>query len=97
MGDSYFAQDTSNSDFVIEKSLKELKERFDLSQWGRIVIAYEPTWTHGKSLGTEKEHVRKTHGFIRQWISTNVNETLAETIRIIYAGQVDDKMASELI
>ena len=46
---------------------------------------------------TEREHVKKIHGFIRQWITKNINETLADYIRIIYAGQINKKLASDLI
>ena len=46
---------------------------------------------------TEREHVKRIHGFIRQWIKKNINETLAESIRIIYAGQINKKLASEII
>jgi len=46
---------------------------------------------------TEREHVKRIHGFIRQWIARNIGDNIAETIRIIYAGQINKKLASELI
>ena len=46
---------------------------------------------------TEREHVKRIHGFIRQWITKNINETAADYIRIIYAGQINKKLASDLI
>ena len=74
---------------IIEQQLKELKNKLNLKEWSQIVIAYEPTWDDWISPEIEKDHVKMIHKFIRDWIEYYLNKELAESIRIIYAGEVN--------
>mmetsp|Transcript_31185 Transcript_31185/g.76084 ORF Transcript_31185/g.76084 Transcript_31185/m.76084 type:complete len:277 (-) Transcript_31185:348-1178(-) len=75
----------------------QLKAIFDnVSDWTKIVIAYEPVWAIGTGLTATPEQAQETHANIRSWISTNVSAEVADGIRIQYGGSVNDKNSEAL-
>ena len=68
-----------------------------VSNWDKIVIAYEPVWAIGTGVTATPQIAQDAHADIRAWVSKNISDTVAEQIRIIYGGSVNDKNAAELI
>ena len=68
-----------------------------VKDWGSIVIAYEPVWAIGTGKTASPEIAQEVHEMIRKWVSENVNESVASSIRIIYGGSVNDENAPGLI
>jgi triosephosphate isomerase len=79
-----------------------LKEQLDTAKdsvkdWAKIVVAYEPIWAIGTGKVASPEQAQETHEFIRSWFTENVSEEVANSIRIIYGGSVNEKNSQELI
>jgi len=67
-----------------------------VSDWSKIVIAYEPVWAIGTGLSATPEMAQQTHAEIRAWFASNVSQQVADTIRIIYGGSVSKDNCAEL-
>jgi len=55
---------------------------------GGLVIAYEPVWAIGTGKSATGEEANKTIGFIRQIISHQHGNNIADSVRILYGGSV---------
>ncbi|CAE6449287.1 unnamed protein product [Rhizoctonia solani] len=72
---------------VCERQLKAVKLK--VSDWSKIVIAYEPVWAIGTGKVASCQQAQDAHIDIREWVSKNVSPETAEAIRIIYGGSVN--------
>jgi len=61
-----------------------------------IVIAYEPIWAIGTGKTASPEQAQEVHAFIRNEITAKYNQSVAESISILYGGSVNAKNAAEL-
>lgn len=69
----------------------------DAERWKQVVIAYEPVWAIGTGKVATKEQAQEVHARIRKWLSSKVNESVAQTTRIIYGGSVTGDNCRDLI
>ncbi|CDF36466.1 triose-phosphate isomerase [Chondrus crispus] len=67
-----------------------------VTDWSKVVIAYEPVWAIGTGKVATPEQAQEVHAALRAWLSTNVNPEVAESTRIIYGGSVKPANANEL-
>ncbi len=63
----------------------------------KITIAYEPIWAIGTGKTATPEQAAEVHGFIRDWLKRNYNQTVAEEKRILYGGSVKPDNIDELM
>eukprot|EP01055_Gregarina_sp_Pseudo9_P002198 Gregarina_sp_Pseudo_9__2197@NODE_2540_length_961_cov_1397_924078_g2331_i0_p1_GENE_NODE_2540_length_961_cov_1397_924078_g2331_i0NODE_2540_length_961_cov_1397_924078_g2331_i0_p1_ORF_typecomplete_len287_score78_51TIM/PF00121_18/8e94CutC/PF03932_14/0_0017NAPRTase/PF04095_16/0_079_NODE_2540_length_961_cov_1397_924078_g2331_i099857 len=68
----------------------------DVSNWSNVVIAYEPVWAIGTGKVATKEQAQEVHQHIREYIEKKVEKGVAESIRIVYGGSVNEKNCEEL-
>lgn len=68
----------------------------NVSDWGRVVIAYEPVWAIGTGVVATPEQAQEVHAYLRNWVAENVGPDVASSLRIIYGGSVNDKNCVEL-
>jgi len=68
----------------------------DAAYWSNIVIAYEPVWAIGTGKVATAAQAQDAHAEIRQFLTTQVSVSVAETTRIIYGGSVTAANAKEL-
>ena len=61
-----------------------------------VVIAYEPVWAIGTGETATSEQAQEMHQFIRNCISENFNEEIANNISILYGGSVKPANAAEI-
>lgn len=57
-----------------------------VTDWSKVVIAYEPVWAIGTGKTATKEQAQEVHAALRQWLRANVSREAAETTRIIYGA-----------
>jgi len=76
---------------VCYAQLKEIAA--SVTDWSRVVIAYEPIWAIGTGKTPTVDEAQEVHLAIRSWISKNVNVEAANGVRIIYGGSVTDTNA----
>jgi len=67
-----------------------------ISDWSRIVVAYEPVWAIGTGRTASPEQAAEVHTALRQWLRERVSESVARSTRIIYGGSVTDKNVAAL-
>jgi triosephosphate isomerase len=83
---------------TFEVITRQLHELYCLMQPDtKLVIAYEPVWAIGTGKTASKEQAQEVHHFIRGLLAKNLNETIAQSIRILYGGSVTPGNAAELL
>lgn len=67
-----------------------------ISDWSRVVIAYEPVWAIGTGKVATPQQAQEAHVILRQWLSSNVSASVASQTRILYGGSVKPDNCIEL-
>jgi len=67
-----------------------------VSDWSRVVIAYEPVWAIGTGKVASPDQAQKVHNELRKWLRANVGEEVADSTRILYGGSVSASNCGEL-
>jgi len=62
-----------------EQTNEHLKSQLDsikgsVTDWNKIVLVYEPVWAIGTGKAATPEMAQDAHKFIREWVTTSVNE-----------------------
>jgi triosephosphate isomerase len=81
---------------IIEKQISEVLFNLLLSDFQKIVIAYEPVWAIGTGVTASKEQAQEMHAFIRKVIAGQFGNDAAENLTILYGGSVKADNAKEL-
>lgn len=68
-----------------------------VSDWSKIVIAYEPVWAIGTGKVATVEQAQEAHFAVRKVIADSVSQEVAAAIRIQYGGSVTPDNCAELI
>jgi len=80
-----------------EVCFRQLKAIADnVTDWSRVVIAYEPVWAIGTGKTATPEQAQEVHLAIRGWLGENVSAKVAEETRILYGGSVSAANCREL-
>ncbi|KAI0118665.1 triose-phosphate isomerase-like protein [Nemania sp. FL0031] len=93
-GESLEQREAGQTLDVIASQLAALKAK--ISDWSKIVIAYEPIWAIGTGKVATTEQAQEVHASIRQWLAKNVSQSVADETRILYGGSVSEKNCKEL-
>lgn len=67
-----------------------------VTDWSRVVIAYEPVWAIGTGVVATPEQAQEAHDILREMLKEKVDEKTAESIRIVYGGSVNEKNCKAL-
>ena len=82
-------------DYIKSQLEKAVFNQPDIS-WKNIIIAYEPIWAIGTGETATPNQVQEMHLFIRNIISENYNESIANSVSIIYGGSVKPSNAKDI-
>lgn len=97
VGEKLDERKVGQTNAVVERQLKILKD-IPVSDYSRrLVIAYEPVWAIGTGETATPEQAQKAHEFIRNWLRENLGSAAAESTRILYGGSVKPENALELM
>jgi triosephosphate isomerase len=90
-------QRKSGSHFEVVKTQLETA-LFDLSpeQWSKIILAYEPVWAIGTGETASPEQAQEMHAYIRSLIASKYDQTLADSISVLYGGSIKPANASAI-
>jgi len=67
-----------------------------ITDWSKMVIAYEPVWAIGTGLVATPLQAQEAHFQIRQFIAAKCGKPVAEAVRILYGGSVNEKNCKSL-
>jgi triosephosphate isomerase len=93
-GESLEEREAGKTIDVVSAQLAALKEK--ISDWSKIVIAYEPIWAIGTGKVATTEQAQEVHKAIREWLQKNVSDSVADATRILYGGSVNEKNCGDL-
>jgi triosephosphate isomerase (TIM) len=93
-GESLEQREAGKTIEVVSKQLEALAA--EISDWSKIVIAYEPIWAIGTGKVASTQQAQEVHAAIRAWLKKEVSEKAAEETRILYGGSVTEKNCGEL-
>lgn len=79
---------------VNERQISAIADK--VSDWSKVVIAYEPVWAIGTGKVATPDQAQEVHKFLRSWLHDNVSEEVASSTRIIYGGSVKPGNAKDL-
>lgn len=76
----------------IEKGLFDLSA----SDFGKVVIAYEPVWAIGTGVNATSDQAQEMHKVIRELIAEKYGNQVADNTSILYGGSCKPSNAKEL-
>lgn len=88
-------RESGHTQNVLKVQLDAVKH--SIKDWSKVVIAYEPVWAIGTGKTATPEIAQEAHDFIRKWIAQAASEAVAQSVRVIYGGSVNDGNAEGLI
>merc|ERR1712039_1037556 len=68
-----------------------------ITDWSKIVIAYEPVWAIGTGKVATPDQAQETQAAIRAYLKESVSGEVADQVRIQYGGSVTPDNCAELI
>lgn len=68
-----------------------------VADWSKVVVAYEPVWAIGTGKVATPQQAQDAHAFIRGLLKEKVSSEVADSVRIVYGGSVNEGNCEELI
>lgn len=93
-GESLEQREAGQTLEVVKKQISAVAKQ--VSDWSKIVIAYEPIWAIGTGKVATTEQAQEVHKAIREFLATEVSQDVADKTRIIYGGSVSEKNCRDL-
>jgi len=81
---------------VIKSQLENGVFHLEVSDFSRIVLAYEPVWAIGTGETATADQAQEMHQFIREQIAHQYDREIAENVSILYGGSVKPDNAQEI-
>lgn len=86
IGEKLEEREAGKTEEVVYRQMKAIIG--NVTDWSRVVIAYEPVWAIGTGKTATPEQAQEVHDKLRKWLSANVSADVANSVRIIYGGSV---------
>lgn len=94
IGETLDQRNSGNLWHTLDRQMQALFE--SVSDWSRVVIAYEPVWAIGTGQVATPEQAQEVHAYLRKVLAERLGRGAAELVRIIYGGSVNDGNCNEL-
>ena len=94
LGENQEERESGRTNDVILPQLEAIAK--NVTDWSRIVIAYEPVWAIGTGKTATPEIAQEAHAVLREWLLKNMGKEVAESVRIVYGGSVNGGNAEAL-
>lgn len=95
VGETLEEREKNDTFDVIEKQLSPVLDIAGVESFVNAVIAYEPVWAIGTGRTASTEQAQQVHAYIRKIIA-GFDQSIAESLRIIYGGSVTADNAGAL-
>lgn len=67
-----------------------------ISDWSRVVLAFEALWASNTGVMATPAQVQEVMAMIREWLRLHEGDSVANSMRLIYAGSVSSGNCEEL-
>lgn len=94
IGEKLEEREAGKTNEVCFRQLKAIAD--NVSDWKKVVIAYEPVWAIGTGKTATPEQAQDVHKDIREWLTKNVSPEVGSTVRILYGGSVTGNNCRDL-
>nr|ABI63547.1 triosephosphate isomerase [Blattella germanica] len=94
IGEKLEEREGGKTEEVVFQQTKAIADK--IKDWSKVVIAYEPVWAIGTGKTATPEQAQDVHKKLREWLSKNVSEQVAQDTRIVYGGSVTGANCNEL-
>lgn len=94
IGEKLDERESGKTTEVVFRQMKFITD--NVSDWSKVVIAYEPVWAIGTGKTATKEQAQEVHAQLRKWLADNVSAEVAESTRILYGGSVNGANCKDL-
>lgn len=81
---------------VVKAQLEESLFHLNKTDFGNVVIAYEPVWAIGTGVTASPEQAQEMHAYIRSLVAGKYGKEAAENTTILYGGSCNAGNAREL-
>eukprot|EP01083_Nonionella_stella_P164943 547544_1 len=81
IGEILEEREAGQTEEVVKRQLKAIADV--VSDWPRVVIAYEPVWAIGTGVVATPQQAQEVHASLRAWLKENVDARVADSTRII--------------
>ncbi|MEJ5361699.1 MAG: triose-phosphate isomerase [Spirochaetota bacterium] len=88
VGELLEEREAGKSESTVETQIVRAFEGLTAEDACKVVIAYEPVWAIGTGKVATPEIAQSMHAFIRKILAALYNDTVAQTIPILYGGSV---------
>lgn len=95
LGETLEEREAGATEAVVGRQLAAVLERNGAGALADAVVAYEPVWAIGTGRTASPDQAQQVHGFVRRMIAGE-DDTIANSIRILYGGSVKPSNAEEL-
>lgn len=94
IGEKLEEREAGKTEEVVFRQLKAIAG--NISDWSKVVIAYEPVWAIGTGKTATPAQAQEVHASLRKWLTENVSESVSNSTRILYGGSVTSANCKEL-
>lgn len=94
IGETLDQRNNGNLYHVLDTQMQAIYN--NVSDWSKVVIAYEPVWAIGTGVVATPAQAQEVHAYLRKWLSDKLGAEAASVIRVIYGGSVNDNNCEEL-
>jgi triosephosphate isomerase len=95
VGETLEEREQGITETVVGAQLRAVLDAAGVSAFADAVIAYEPVWAIGTGRTATPEQAQEVHAFVRGIIAGE-DDTIANSVRILYGGSVKPSNAGDL-
>ena len=96
IGEELSERNDNNHFEIIKSQLSNGIFHLKVSEFQKIIIAYEPVWAIGTGMTASSGQIQEMHEFIRNLIKSNYGIENSERVKILYGGSVKSNNAKEI-
>lgn len=96
IGESLEERNAGRQKEVVLKQLQESVFHLPVTEFSKIILAYEPVWAIGTGVTATSAQAQEMHAFIRSEIDKKFGNEISENSVILYGGSCNPQNAKEL-
>ncbi|HHV15259.1 MAG TPA: triose-phosphate isomerase [Gelria sp.] len=96
VGETLQERENNRAREVVKEQLTRDLKNITFASRG-LVIAYEPVWAIGTGVNASNDDAQEMIGFIRSYLAKIYDRELADSVRILYGGSVNEENIAEFM